>query len=257
MILIKNLSYQINGKNILENINVEIKEKRITGILGPNGSGKTTLLKFLTKELSSKNNIFINNKNINNFTRKDFAKTISFVEQNFSGLNEITIEDIVKMGRYPYKKLFLDYSFNDKKIINEMLLKFDLLNLKGKKAKEVSGGELKRTFIAKAFVQQSEIILLDEPINHLDIKYQFHLMNLLKSMKDRTILLSIHNIDFALKFCDDIILMNNGKIISYGETQKILTSLKIKEIFEIDIKIIKVCGENCIFYKTKSPIKNF
>ena len=231
MIQIKDLSYVQNGKYILKNININIKQNCITGILGPIGSGKTTLLRHMIKELLSKNNIFIDGENIEKISRKDFAKKISFVEQNFTGIEEITIEDIVKMGRYPYKRAFFDYSTKDKNIVYEVLSLFQLEELKDKRAGKVSGGELKRAFIAKAFAQQSEIMLLDEPINHLDIKHQLDLMKLLKNMKNKTIVFSIHSIDLALKFCDDIILMKDGEITAYGETQKILTPEKIKEIF--------------------------
>ncbi|BBA52841.1 ABC transporter [Fusobacterium varium] len=251
MIEIKNLSYMQNGKYILKNVNIAIKQNCVTGILGPNGSGKTTLLKHIIKELPSKNNIFIDGENIEKIPRKNFAKKISFVEQSFTGIEEITIEDIVKMGRYPYKKIFFDYSSKDKLIIDEALYQFQLKDLKDKRAGKVSGGELKRAFIAKAFAQQSEIMLLDEPINHLDIKHQLDLMKLLKSMENKTIIFSIHNIDLALKFCDNIILMKNGEITAFGKTQKILIPEKIKEIFEVDTTIKNIENENIIIYNSK------
>lgn len=251
MIQIKDLSYVQNGKYILKNININIKQNCITGILGPNGSGKTTLLRHMIKELLSKNNIFIDGENIEKISRKDFAKKISFVEQNFTGIEEITIEDIVKMGRYPYKRAFFDCSTKDKNIVYEVLSLFQLEELKDKRAGKVSGGELKRAFIAKAFAQQSEIMLLDEPINHLDIKHQLDLMKLLKNMKNKTIVFSIHSIDLALKFCDDIILMKDGEITAYGETQKILTPQKIKEIFEVDASIKNIGNENIVIYNSK------
>ncbi|WP_308009657.1 ABC transporter ATP-binding protein [uncultured Fusobacterium sp.] len=251
MIEIKNLSYMQNGKYILKNVNIAIKQNCVTGILGPNGSGKTTLLKHIIKELPSKNNIFIDGENIEKIPRKNFAKKISFVEQSFTGIEEITIEDIVKMGRYPYKKIFFDYSRKDKLIIDEALYQFQLKDLKDKRAGKVSGGELKRAFIAKAFAQQSEIMLLDEPINHLDIKHQLDLMKLLKSMENKTIIFSIHNIDLALKFCDNIILMKNGEITAFGKTQKILIPEKIKEIFEVDTTIKNIENENIIIYNSK------
>lgn len=251
MILIKDLSYVQNGKYILKNININIKQNCITGILGPNGSGKTTLLRHMIKEFPSKNNIFIDEENVEKIPRKDFAKKISFVEQTFTGIEEITIEDIVKMGRYPYKRAFFDYSTKDKNIVDEVLSLFQLEELKDKRAGKVSGGELKRAFIAKAFAQQSEIMLLDEPINYLDIKHQLDLMKLLKNMKNKTIVFSIHSIDLALKFCDDIILMKDGEITAYGETQKILTSQKIKEIFEVDASIKNIGNENIVIYNSK------
>lgn len=249
MIEIKNLNYKTEGKNILKNINVNIQEKRITGILGPNGCGKTTLLRHIIREFPSREKIYIDGEGIEKIPRKTFAKKISFVEQNSVGIEEFTIEDIVKMGRYPYKKLFFDYTNEDERILTEVLQIFQLEELKDKKAGQVSGGELKRAFIAKAFAQKTDIMLLDEPINHLDIKHQIELMKLLKEMKDKTIVFSIHNIDLALKFCDDIILMKNGEIIEYGATEKILTSENIRDIFEVEAVIKKIDNEKVIVYR--------
>ncbi|MGL5656577.1 MAG: ABC transporter ATP-binding protein, partial [Fusobacteriaceae bacterium] len=182
MIQVKNLSYTQNEKHILKNINIGIKKNCITGILGPNGSGKTTFLRHLINEFPSKNNIFIDGENIEKISRTNFAKKVSFVEQNFTGMQEMTIKDIVKIGRYPHKRAFFNYSGKDNIIIKNVLSQFQLEELKNKKVSKVSGGELKRAFIAKAFVQQSDIMLLDEPTNHLDIKHQLDLMELLKNM---------------------------------------------------------------------------
>lgn len=249
MIRIKNLSYVLNGKEILKNINLEIKKNCITGILGANGSGKTTLLKHLVRELPSKNSIYIEDRNIEKIGRKEFARKIAFVEQSANTIGEISVEETVMMGRYPYKKPFLDYGSEDKKIVEEVIADFKLEELKEKKIGNLSGGELKRTFIAKAVAQQTDIIVLDEPINHLDIKYQLSLMNFLKGMKDKTIIFSIHNIDLALKFCDEIILIKSGEVIESGKTMETLTSDKIKTTFGVDTMIRRVEGEDIVIYK--------
>lgn len=248
MIKIQNLSYIKNGKFILKNITSNIRENCITGILGPNGSGKTTLLNHLIKEIKSKNKIFINNRNIEDISRKEFSKMVSFVEQNMMGIEELTVEEIIIMGRYPYKKLFCNYTLQDKKIVEQVIEKFSLSKLRNKKLNDLSGGELKRAFIAKAFVQETDILVLDEPINHLDIKYQLELMNFLKNMKEKTIIFSIHSIDLALKFCDEIILIKNGEIIIQGKTKEVLVSEKIKKTFEIDVIIKNIGEENIVIY---------
>lgn len=249
MIEIKGLNYEIDGKKILKNIEVEIRRNCVTGILGPNGCGKTTLLRHIIRELPSRDKIYIEGMKIEKISRREFARKISLVEQSSMGIDEFTIEDIVKTGRYPYKRIFFDYTSEDKKILEEVLKLFELEELKNKKAGQVSGGELKRAFIAKAFAQNTEIMLLDEPVNHLDIKHQLELMKLLKKMEDKTIIFSIHNIDLALKFCDDIILMKDGEIKAYGAAGKILTSENIKAIFEVESSIKNIENENVIVYR--------
>lgn len=249
MIKIKGLSYAVNGKKILKNIDVEIRKNHITGVLGPNGCGKTTLLRHIIRELPSRDKIYIEGTKIEKIPRREFARKVSFVEQSNVGIEEFTIEDIVKTGRHPYKRLFFDYTSEDKKILEKVLKLFELEELRNKKAGKVSGGELKRAFIAKAFAQNTEIMLLDEPVNHLDIKHQLELMKLLKEMKAKTIIFSIHNIDLALKFCDDIILMKDGEIKAYGTVKKILTSENIRKIFEVESSIKNIDNENIIVYK--------
>lgn len=249
MIEIRDLSYQKGKKQILKNISLSLPQNCIIGILGANGSGKTTLLRHLIRELPSHNKIYLDGLEINHISRKDFAKYLSFVPQNIVYIDEMTIEDVIAMGRYPYKKLFLKYSQEDEKIVNESLQIFDLKELGKRTIGSVSGGEAKRAFIAKAFAQKTKVIVLDEPINHLDIKHQLGLLTLFQNMKEKTILLSIHNIDLALKFCDQIILMKNGEIIDFGKTLEVLSEEKILEAFGVRASIETLEGKKIIVYK--------
>ncbi|MDY2573921.1 MAG: ABC transporter ATP-binding protein [Fusobacterium necrophorum] len=249
MIEIRNLSYRKGKKQILKNISLSLPKNCIIGILGANGSGKTTLLRHLIRELPSHNEIYFDGMEINHISRKEFAKSLSFVPQNIVYIDEMTIEDVVKMGRYPYKKLFVNYSREDEKIVEESLRVFDLEELREKTIGTVSGGEAKRAFVAKAFAQKTEMVVLDEPINHLDIKHQLGLLKLFQEMKEKTILLSIHNIDLAFKFCDQIILMKNGEILAFGKTEEVLSSGNILEAFEVEVTIKEVEDEKRILYK--------
>lgn len=248
MIEIKNLSYQKQNKEILKNINLKISRHKMIGILGPNGSGKTTLLKHLAREISSKKTIFLDGIPMEEISRKNFAKRFAFVAQTVQLMEDILIEELVKMGRYPYKKPFLNYGAEDLNIVRTVLQKFQLEELKTKTIAQVSGGELKRAFLARAFAQQTEFILLDEPMNHLDIKHQLELMKYLTSMQNKTIICSLHNIELALESCDEIILMKNGEIVAFGETEKVLTEKNIEFVFDVKNEIEKVKGKTMIFY---------
>lgn len=249
MIKIKNLSFEASGKKILKNINLEIKENRITGIIGKNGSGKTTLIKHLIKEIKSKNKIFIENKKIENFKVKEFSKIISFLEQDFENVGNFQIKELIKIGRYPYKKLFSDYSEEDEKIVENLIKEFKLEKIKNTEAKFVSGGELKLSFIARCLAQETKIMILDEPVNHLDINYQLKFMKLLNNIKDKTIILSIHDLDYALNFCDDIIILKNGELYDFGESKKLFTEKMIKDVFEVEAEIIEKNEQKIIIYK--------
>ncbi len=249
MIKIKNLSFEVSNKKILKDINLNIEKNKITGIIGKNGSGKTTLIKHLSKEIKSRNKIFINNRKIESFSIKEFSKLVSLLAQDFENVANFKIEDLVKIGRYPYKKLFRDYSIEDMKIVENLIKEFNLEKIKDSEARFVSGGELKLSFIARCLAQETEIIILDEPVNHLDINYQLKFMEFLKKIKDKTIVLSVHNLDLALKFCDNLIILKNGELYDFGNTQKVFTEKMIKEVFEVNCSIKNIDGENIILYR--------
>lgn len=248
MIKVNNLSFKIDSKEILNNISFEIEKNKITGILGKNGCGKTSLIKHLSKELKSQNSVYIKNKSINEFKIRDFSKSISFVLQNFGNIGNFTVQELIEMGRYPYKKFFKNYSDEDEKIVKDIISFFKLEKIKNIKAKYISGGELKLTYIARCLAQQTDILVLDEPINHLDINYQIMLMKFLKKINNKTILLTIHNIDLALEYCDNIILMKDGNIYLQGRKEEILTEKNIKYVFDINCEIHKIKNKKVIIY---------
>lgn len=248
MLKIKKLNYSIGNKKILNNINCEIKKHKITGIIGKNGSGKTTLIRHLSRELESKNNIFIDDTEINNMSLNNFSKQVSFVFQDYEKIGNFTVRDIIKMGRYPYKKLFMDYSDKDEEKVDDLIELFNLQKIQNSRINVLSGGELKLTFIARALAQETEIIVLDEPINHLDIDYQLKLMNLIKNLKNKTIIMTVHNLDLALKFCDEIIMIDNGEIFDFGNTRDVMTEDNIEKVFKVKCKIKDIDGDKIIIY---------
>lgn len=249
MIKVKNLSFEVSGKKFLKNISLSIEENKTTGIIGKNGSGKTTLIKHLSKEIKSKDKIFINNKSIEKLKIREFSKLAAFLAQDFENVGNFKIRELIKIGRYPYKKLFRDYSDEDEKIVDKLIEEFRLEKIKDSEARCVSGGELKLAFIARCLAQKTKIMILDEPVNHLDINYQLKLMNFLSGIKDKTIVLSVHNLDFALKFCDNVIILKNGELYDCGSTEEIFTEKMIKEVFEVDCEIIEKDEQKIIIYK--------
>lgn len=249
MIRVKNLSFKIENKNILKDIFFEVEKNKITGILGKNGCGKTTLIRHISKEIKSKNLVYIKDIPINKIKIKDFSKSIAFVLQNFGNVGNFTVEELIRMGRYPYKKIFQDYSEEDEKIIENIISFFGLEKIKNTKAKYISGGELKLTYIARCLTQETEIIVLDEPINHLDINYQIMFMKFLREIKNKTIVLTVHNIDLALEYCDNVILIKDGEIYKQGRTEEILTAENIKYIFDVKCTIHKIENKKVIIYE--------
>lgn len=142
------------------------------------------------------------------------------------------------MGRYPYKKFFSSYDDQDYKLVDQAIKNLKLKDLRTRSVKNLSGGEFQRVMLAKALVSQPQLIILDEPTNHLDIKYKVELMETLKKF-NALCLISLHDLEMAVKFCDEIIILKEGKLIHQGQPKTILTEELLLETFSINYKILR------------------
>lgn len=231
---VKNLKFSIDKKDILKDISFDIPKGSFVGIIGPNGSGKSTILKNiyrLYKPDSGK--LILNNKDLSTMKDKDCAKEIAVLAQESNSQFDFTVEQIVKMGRYPYKSVFEDYSKKDIDMVNNMLKRVGLDDYSDRSFSKLSGGEKQRTLIARALVQDTDFLILDEPTNHLDIGYQIQLMDLVKSLNITT-LSAIHDMNIASMYCDYLIVMKDGKIRKCGSVEEVITSDMLKEIFGVN-----------------------
>ena len=231
---VNNLKFSIDKKEILKDISFKVAKGSFIGIIGPNGSGKSTLLKNIYRLYKpSSGEILLDNKKLSQMKDKDCAKEIAVLAQESNSQFDFTVEQIVKMGRYPYKSIFEDYSKEDLKMVNEMLKKVGLENHKNKSFLNLSGGEKQRVLIARALVQNTDFLILDEPTNHLDIGYQIQLMDLIKSLNITT-LSAIHDMNLASMYCDFLIVMKEGKIINSGKVEEVITKEMLKEVFGVN-----------------------
>lgn len=231
---IKNLGFNIDKNEILKDISFDIEKGAFVGVIGPNGSGKSTLLKNIYRLYKpSSGEIFLDNKDLSKMKDKECAREIAVLAQESNSQFDFTVEQIVKMGRYPYKSTFEDYSKSDLKMVKEMLKKVGLDDYGDRSFSNLSGGEKQRTLIARALVQNTDFLILDEPTNHLDIGYQIQLMDLVKSLNITT-LSAIHDMNIASMYCDYLILINKGKIIKFGTVGEVITSEMLKEVFGVN-----------------------
>ena len=238
MIEVNNLSfsYNYNNKKILKNISFKLFENERLCIIGPNGSGKTTLLKCLCNILDFQGSVFINNKNIKDI---EVYKSVSFLSQSSEIYFDYNVFDTVMLGRYAnFKdKLLSIPSKEDKDFIFECLEKLNIIHLKDKLINRLSGGELQKVFLARAFAQNPKIILMDEPTNHLDINSQIELIYNLQEWvnKDfRCIIAVMHDINNALNFANKILLLHKGEIIYFGDIENFNLEL-LNNIYNINV----------------------
>ncbi len=238
----KSLNFNYITSHVLKNIHLDIQPGTFTSILGPNGSGKTTLLKNLCGILKPQfGDIAINSAPLETFTQRELAKEMAVVHQSSDIHFDFTIFDIVLMGRYAHLSFFQNVSEHDKLIVHDAMLETDTWNIKDKSIHEISGGERQRVIIARALAQQAEILLLDEPISHLDLKHQLSILSICKQLateKGIAVLTTLHDINLASRYSDTIILLNKGKVIAKGSPRAVITKENIEKIYDVEVTVL-------------------
>ena len=240
---IKNFSTGYSKNEVIKKINFKLKKNEWIGIIGANGSGKSTLLKGVLKFIPTlSGDVFFEDESIKNYSRKNLSRKIAYLPQILNNNLNITVKDLISLGRSPYKK-FWDFALNeeDLKIINESIQIMDLNALKNKFINELSGGQSQRAFLAMTIAQNTNILLLDEPTTFLDINYQIKFLESLKNLiqiKKFSIITVLHDVNLAARFCDRIAILKEGKLIDINTPKKVLNKENFKKGFEIDSHII-------------------
>jgi iron complex transport system ATP-binding protein len=202
---------------IASNINFELQEGQLISLVGANGIGKSTLLRTLIKvQPALSGNIILNGNDLKSTSNIDLAKQLSIVLTEPLTSKNLSVFELVALGRHPYTNWIGNLSNNDTKIINESLALVNISDLKAKKCYELSDGQLQKVMIARALTQDTAIIVLDEPTTHLDMYHKAYILKLLKKLTKetgKTILFSSHEIDLAIQLCDTMIVMQNDKVV--------------------------------------------
>jgi iron complex transport system ATP-binding protein len=248
IINLKNISFRYSNDTDsnfhFENLNFTVHKGDYVSLLGPNGSGKSTLIKIIANILKPLKGVTkLYDLDYSAIKRNEFAKKVAFVPQNMSVNFPYSVYEIVMMGRSPYLNFFGIENKNDHDLVISKLELLEILHIKDKGINEVSGGEAQRALIARAFVQQPEILLLDEPNTHLDIKNQLIIFDLLKKLnKDEqlTIVSISHDLNLAKHYSNRVILMKKGKIEFDDLPNLVLTESNIKKVFDVETKIIPI-----------------
>lgn len=244
---------------VLEDVSLSVKGGDFVGILGPNGSGKTTLLKSISRLLKPhKGTILLNEADIYSLKSVDVAKQMAVVPQDTSIGFNFSALDIVLMGRNPHLKRFQMESEKDLAVARKVMNLTNIWQLAERPINELSGGEKQRVIIARALAQEPKILLLDEPLTHLDIVNQLEIMDLVKDLcvKEKLIVLAVfHDFNLAARYCNSAIMLKKGKIFSAGSLDEVLTSENIKSVFHVDAIVKKHLVTNSVFVIPLSPQK--
>lgn len=234
----ENLDVFCDVKQILKGLSLEVKKNQFVGIIGPNGSGKSTLLKCLYRILHpAQGAIYLNGQSLEDLTYKETARQMAVVAQHNHYQFDFTVQDIVLMGRTPYKGMFDKEEAEDYEIMERSLELVDLRDYKDREFSTLSGGEQQRVILARALTQEPDCLILDEPTNHLDIKHQLSLLAAVKKL-NLTVLAAIHDLNMAAMYCDVIYVLNQGKIEAVGSPKEVLTRDLIRKIYQVEAELV-------------------
>ncbi len=240
---VRNLSCGYDKKQVLKDVGLRIEKGVFVGIVGPNGSGKTTLAKNIMRSLTpDKKTVFLSGEDILALSHKVLAKKLGTVPQSSVIDYDFSVHDIVLMGRAPHIGRFQRESKRDFDIVEAAMRKADIWHLRGRSIREISGGERQRAIIARALAQEPSILVLDEPVTHLDIKHQIRLMALTKDLcrdGDMTVIVILHDLNFAMTYCDQVLLVHQGRITDDGKPEAVLTESRIEEVYGIETCIVR------------------
>ena len=236
---------------VVDSVSLTIPKNQLTAFIGPNGAGKSTLVSIMSRLLQKDSGqLWIKGKEIEAWNSKELAKELSVLKQNQSFQVSLTVEELVSFGRYPYSKGKL--STLDYQMINQALKHTNLLELKERSIQTLSGGQMQRVFIAMVLAQDTEIILLDEPLNHLDLKQAVEIMKLLRYMVenlDKTVVIVMHDLNMASNFSDEIACFKDGKCIIHNTVDKVMKDDVLSALYEIPLEVIEINGKKICIIK--------
>lgn len=254
MIRLKNLSYSIGEKKILDDLHAAVQPGGITGLLGPNGSGKTTLIKILSGVLRDySGTATIDLLEIGRQNARGLAQKVAVVPQDSYFSFPFSSLEVVLMGRYPHQKSGFSFeSVEDLQIARVAMEKTDCLHLANQNIQTLSGGEKQRVLLARALAKKANILLLDEPAAHLDLKHQRELYQLLSDLSQKekmTIMTVMHDLNVAAKYCREVLFLKEGRLKFHGKSAEVMTRHHLEEVFDLRLETFN-SPHNHLFFMT-------
>ncbi|HLR75860.1 MAG TPA: ABC transporter ATP-binding protein [Virgibacillus sp.] len=251
MVNIEGVSKFYNDKKVLDDISLSIKKGTITSFIGPNGAGKSTLISVISRLITQDGGeVTIDGENITQVKNNDLAKKISILKQANSINLKLTVRELVSFGRFPYSQGRL--TKKDWEKVDEAIDYMELRDMQHKYLDQLSGGQRQRAHIAMVIAQDTEYILLDEPLNNLDMRHAVQIMKTLRRLVDelgKTILIVIHDINFASCYSDQIVALKDGKVVKQGRTCDVIDECVLKDIYNMDFNIQEINNQRiCVYF---------
>ena len=238
------VSVALGGQRILRTVSFDVAAGTCVGLLGPNGSGKTTLLRAMSGVLPHEGRLIFDGQPVQHWTPRALARRLAFVRQSPALSFDLSVRALVAMGRAPHRRWLEPYDERDRALVRQALAQVDLDGFADRSALSLSGGELQRVFLAQALAQEADLLLLDEPTAHLDVHYQFTLMNRVRTLVGggRTVLGVFHDLELAARYADRLLILSEGCLVAAGPPADVLTPALIARVFRMDARVHREAG---------------
>jgi len=235
---IDRLTAGYGDRDVLHGITLSLQAGRFYGLIGPNGSGKTTLLDLMLANLAPRaGTIRFRDQGIEEYSRRDLAQLIALVPQEFAVNFDFTVLEVVMMGRHPHLPRFASPGPHDREVVERVLAELEIDDLKGRLVTHLSGGEKQRVIVARALAQETPVLILDEATSNLDIRHSLEIFRVLQRRcreEGVTIIAAIHDLNFAGAYCDEIIVLSQGRLAALGPPREVLVPERLGQVFAID-----------------------
>jgi iron complex transport system ATP-binding protein len=236
-IIARNLTWGVRGRTIVSDVSLSVAPGETLGLIGPNGSGKSSLLRLLAGlRQPQSGGVEINGRDIARVPRRALAREVAFVRQDSATDTNVTVRDVVRLGRTPHRSALSGWTAADEQAVTMALERVDMISHRGQSWQTLSGGERQRVHIARALAQSPQVMFLDEPTNHLDIHHQIEILRLVRQL-NLTNIIALHDLNLAAMFCDRILVLREGATVAFGTPRTVLTESLLREVFRVEAKV--------------------
>ncbi|MDK1360893.1 ABC transporter ATP-binding protein [Arthrobacter sp. zg-Y1219] len=257
MISASGVGFAFGDRAVLEAVDFDAPHGQVLGLVGPNGSGKTTLLRTLYASLAGNiGTVLIDGAELTSLSAREIARRVAVVVQEVSADLPLLVSDMVLLGRTPHRSGFGRRGPADEQIAASALAQVGALQLAGEAFDSLSGGERQRVLIARALAQETTHLLLDEPTNHLDVRYQHEVLDLVRSLavrEERTVIVVLHDLNLAARYCDRILLLEAGRVAAAGTPDEVLAPEHLEPVYGVSVRRLELeDGFQLVFRPLKS-----
>jgi iron complex transport system ATP-binding protein len=243
MLEVMNAGYAIGGRRLLAPVSLKVPTPRIVGLVGPNGAGKSTLLKLLSGQLTpTEGAVRLDGQSLRAWPRRRFARQVGYLAQELPLAEGLSVAELVEFGRYPWRGLLGRMTENDKARVQAAMEMTHTETLSARRVDTLSGGERQRVWLAMLLAQETRYLLLDEPLAALDVAHQVEVMSLVRRLRDQLdlgVVVILHDINIASRYCDDLVALSDGAVLAKGPAHDLMAEDRLTALYGVGMQVLK------------------